>query len=127
MHRRSFPGISGRAVRAQCVTAALWAGLLLPGATAAADTLVAGTTPERRPEGAPRVATAVRPPNWHASATTGIEKPHPPSLRFLNDQGSWFTPFTMRGMTGPYDIRGLHASRSGAQPGEPQAGRNSKK
>ena len=45
----------------------------------------------------------------------GIEPPYPESLRFLNDQGGWYTPFIAPGMTGPYDIRGWHsAPASGA-------------
>lgn len=41
-------------------------------------------------------------------ALTGGEPPYPASLRFLEDQGAWHTPFTHPGMTGPYDIRRWH-------------------
>ena len=45
---------------------------------------------------------------WYAQALSGVVEPYPYSLRFLEDQGGWFTPFTKPGMTGPYDIRGWH-------------------
>lgn len=41
-------------------------------------------------------------------ALTGVEPPYPASLRFLEDQGAWHTPFIHPGMTGPYDIRRWH-------------------
>jgi hypothetical protein len=40
----------------------------------------------------------------------GVSSPIPESLKFLNDQGAWFNPFTRPGMTGPYDLRGWHTA-----------------
>jgi hypothetical protein len=72
---------------------------------------VAGTTPDRRPEGAPRIQSLKRDAGWMDSALSGVSKPTPRSLRFLEDQGAWFTPFTRPNMPGHYDIRGLYAAR----------------
>ena len=69
---------------------------------------IAGTTPDRRPEGAPVVSETGLTMFGLAMALRGISQPVPPNLDFLDDQGAWFTPFTRPGMTGPYDIRGLH-------------------
>jgi hypothetical protein len=76
---------------------------------------VAGTTPDRRPAGAPALTEHAKPPRWLSDATKGIAPPLPPSLRFLDDQGGWYTPFDRRGMPGPYDIRGLHRMRVTAE------------
>ena len=72
--------------------------------------LVAGTTPDRRPEGAPVVRDTGFTMFGLATAMHGISEPYPPNLDFLNDQGAWYTPFARPGMTHPYDIRGLHAN-----------------
>jgi hypothetical protein len=70
---------------------------------------VAGVYPDRRPAGAPSVVAApAHDAVWQQRALYGIEPPYPESLRFLDDQGSWYTPFVAPGMTGPYDIRGWH-------------------
>ena len=45
---------------------------------------------------------------WYQRALTGVAPPYPSSLRFLEDQGEWYTPFNHPGMTGPYDIRRWH-------------------
>jgi hypothetical protein len=37
-----------------------------------------------------------------------VSQPYPASLRFLEDQGNWYTPFNRPGMLPPYDIRGWH-------------------
>lgn len=76
------------------------------GGAAAADVgHIAGTTPDRRPEGAP-VSTAATVDK--TAALRGIAQPVPPSLRFIDDHGGWYTPFTRPGMPPPYDPRGLH-------------------
>jgi hypothetical protein len=68
---------------------------------------VAGLAPFQRPANAP-VQTA--PPVLDArQALRGVSSPVPDSLKFLNDQGGWYTPFTHPGMTAPYDLRGWHA------------------
>ena len=69
---------------------------------------VAGLTPWERPAGAPVIAEMPKDADWYARALTGVEPPYPASLRFLEDQGAWHTPFTHPGMTGPYDIRNWH-------------------
>ena len=76
-----------------------------------AQSFVAGTTPDRRPEGAPKIEKFEKSPQWLETATAGVTKPLPPSLKFLDVQGGWFQPFIHPGMTGPYDIRGWHAAR----------------
>lgn len=83
---------------------------IVPAFAAVAEPFVAGTTPDRRPEAAPRISTFKLGPDALRSATKGVEKPHPQSLRFLDNQGAWYTPFDRPGMPGPYDIRGLHAA-----------------
>lgn len=69
--------------------------------------IIAGLTPAERPANAPRIA-AVLPPD-KTQALHGVTEPTPPSLKFLEHQGAWFTPFTHPGMTPPYDLRGWHA------------------
>ncbi len=80
-----------------------------PAVAGNATGFVAGTTPDRRPEGAPRIAKFEKPAGWDAKARTGVLEPYPPSLNFLEHQGGWFNPFIHPGMTGPYDLRGWHA------------------
>lgn len=72
------------------------------------EVIVVGNDPSTRPEGAPVVTQMVRDSSWYKDALRGVEQPYPYSLRFLEDQGNWFNPFQQPGMTGPYDIRGLH-------------------
>jgi hypothetical protein len=66
---------------------------------------IAGTQPSQRPAGAPVIREVHKPPGWYARALTGISQPYPASLRFLEDQGNWHTPFNHPGMPGYYDIR----------------------
>ena len=68
-------------------------------------------TPWQRPAGAPVITEVVRTPAWYGQALTGISQPFPYSLRFLEDQGNWYTPFNRPGMPGRYDIRGWHQGR----------------
>ena len=82
-----------------------WSGGLL----AEGGQFIAGLQPSHRPEGAPVIREVHREPGWYARALTGISQPYPASLRFLEDQGNWYTPFNRPGMTGRYDIRGWHA------------------
>ncbi len=69
---------------------------------------IAGLAPSQRPTNAP-VLTA-DPALDTKRALHGVSLPIPDSLKFLNDQGGWFNPFTRSGMTGPYDLRGWHAN-----------------
>jgi len=77
---------------------------------------ISGLQPDRRPEGAPVVSDYVKDGTWYRQALTGIDQPYPASLRFLEDQGAWFSPFIHPGMTGPYDIRGWHSREKPASP-----------
>lgn len=68
---------------------------------------VAGLTPDLRPADAPTI-TEPSPPG--ATALHGVTSPTPETVvKFMRDQGNWYTPFTVPGMPGPYDIRGWHA------------------
>jgi len=69
---------------------------------------VAGVRPDARPAGAPTITTVTKDAAWYARALTGIDPPYPRSLRFLEDQGAWYTPFTRPGMLPPYDLRHWH-------------------
>jgi len=83
---------------------------LLPGSGFAQDVFVAGVNPDRRPENAPVISGVVKPDGWYGRALTGVSRPYPNSLRFLENQGNWFTPFIHPGIPGPYDIRRWHKS-----------------
>lgn len=74
---------------------------------------IAGTQPSSRPAGAPVVREVRKPEGWYTEALTGISKPYPASLGFLEDQGNWYTPFNRPGMVGRYDIRGWHQPSAG--------------
>lgn len=71
---------------------------------------IAGTQPFQRPAGAPVIREVQKPDGWYTRALTGISRPYPPSLRFLEDQGNWYTPFDHPGMHGRYDIRGWYGN-----------------
>ncbi len=66
---------------------------------------IAGINPDQRPAGAPEVTKVEKGKQWYPRALTGVKTPYPASLRFLEDQGNWFTPFTQPGMPGRYDLR----------------------
>ena len=71
---------------------------------------IAGVNPEQRPVNAPQASLQPdKSSDWYKNALHGIDTPYPASLRFLEDQGNWYTPFTHRGMTDRYDIRGWHS------------------
>jgi hypothetical protein len=73
-----------------------------------ADYPIAGLTPYERPHDAPAIKQVLKDDAWYQKALTGISKPYPNSLGFLEDQGNWYTPFIHPGMTGRYDIRSWH-------------------
>jgi hypothetical protein len=79
------------------------------GALAPSEYPVAGTQPSQRPAGAPVIREVQKTAGWYEQALTGITKPYPTSLRFLESQGNWYTPFNHPGMYGRYDIRGWHS------------------
>jgi len=68
---------------------------------------VAGIDPAVRPASAPVIAKFEKTPAWKAQALKGIAPPQT-GLRFLDDQGAWYTPFDRPNQKGPYDIRGLY-------------------
>lgn len=74
--------------------------------TAAPET--AGVNPDTRPADAPQISAFARPDNFYDKSLTGVVEPYPYSLRFLEDQEAWYTPFSRSGMLPPYDIRGWH-------------------
>jgi hypothetical protein len=69
---------------------------------------IAGTQPSQRPANAPVITTVNHTGAWYTEALHGVVRPYPHSLRFLEDQGAWHTPFNRPGMPGPYDIRGWY-------------------
>jgi len=73
-----------------------------------ADYPMAGINPSQRPQGAPVITHISHNDAWYQQALRGIEKPYPGSLRFLENQGNWHTPFNQPGLKGPYDIRNWH-------------------
>lgn len=77
------------------------------GTAAAAPAEVAGLAPYERPAGAPRIEAP--PPSDKPRTLHGIPDPAPPGLKFVRDQGAWYTPFDRPGMPPPYDLRGWHA------------------
>jgi len=92
----------------------LLAALVLSGAGGASPAevgFIGGTTPSERPAGAPVITEFVKDAGWYDRALFGITPPYPASLRFLEDQGAWFTPFIHPGMHAPYDLRGWHQPR----------------
>ncbi|MCC6776595.1 MAG: hypothetical protein IT537_08165 [Hyphomicrobiales bacterium] len=76
---------------------------------------VAGVTPDQRPGGAPVIRELVKPAGWEQRFTRGIEGPLPAGLRWIADQGAWFTPFDRPGAPGPYDLRGWHRGKGKGQ------------
>jgi hypothetical protein len=80
---------------------------------AVAEFPISGTQPFARPVGAPQITTVDRDQAWFQRAMHGISQPYPASLRWVNDQGSWYTPFIRPGMPPPYDIRGWHRAPAG--------------
>ncbi|MEW5964650.1 MAG: hypothetical protein AB1749_13945 [Pseudomonadota bacterium] len=91
--------------------ALLHAFAVLFAGAASAETVIGGATPDRRPDGVPVIGAFALDRAARAKALSGVSKPYPASLGFLDDQGAWYTPFSHPGMTGPYDIRGLHSDK----------------
>ena len=75
---------------------------------ASAPSFVAGTAPSVRRPDAPALAAVAKDARWYQTALSGVDSPFPTSLKFLDDQGNWYTPFTQPGMTGRYDLRRWH-------------------
>ena len=95
--------------RPRIFVGAVLAVMMLDAAAALADSYpIAGVDPAQRPAGAPVITEFPKDAAWYQQALTGIAEPYPGSLRFLEDQGAWYTPFNRPGMPPPYDIRGWH-------------------
>ena len=90
------------------VSAVLAVALIITWGAVWADYPVAGLTPYERPNDAPVIKQVLKDDVWYQKALTGISKPYPNSLGFLEDQGNWYTPFNHPGMPGRYDIRGWY-------------------
>ena len=88
------------------VVGMLAAGASLTAGAAEPSPYIAGVTPDHRRTDVPVIKEA--PPFDEQRAFRGIEQPYPASLSVFRDQGAWYTPFTLPGMIGPYDIRGYH-------------------
>ena len=91
------------------LSALVFAGTLLgqPGiASESGGYPIAGMDPSQRPAGAPTITGVQHAPAWYEHALYGISQPYPNSLKFLEAQGNWYTPFNRPGMPGRYDIRG---------------------
>lgn len=69
---------------------------------------IAGVNPSQRPAGAPVIGEVHHDGQWYQQALTGIDEPYPSTLKFLEDQGNWHTPFNRPGMPGRYDMRGWY-------------------
>jgi hypothetical protein len=105
---------SKRNALASCVGAL---ALSLPAAPAlAGERFVAGSAPNQRPAAAPVLKTFNASAEWRKAALTGVVEPIPASLKFLDSQGAWYTPFDQRGMPGYYDLRGMHAAAAKTKP-----------
>ena len=88
--------------------------LLALNVASAQDYPIAGVTPDQRPAGAPVIKEVQKDAGWNDRYLHGVTKPYPDTLG-LKDQGAWYTPFNHPGMLAPYDIRGWHAGKKGAQ------------
>lgn len=95
------------------VTSAVLIGIGLAASSLSAaelgGTYVAGTMPDRRPPMAPVVVDVNKDNAWFQKALKGVEAPYPASVQaMVSNQGNWYTPFTIAGMVGHYDIRKWH-------------------
>lgn len=97
----------GSAVWSVVVLAAVCLPASAPGA---GEPGITGLVPHERPAGAPILGQFSPEIGWRARALHGVTEPLPPTLRFLDSQGAWYTPFARPGMPGRYDLRGWHAA-----------------
>lgn len=82
-----------------CIRAGFVVAVCLASTTAAAaQSYVAGSAPDRRPEQAPRIQAVKHDARWLNAAAAGVSKPHPAVCGSLKDQGDWYTPFTNVGV-----------------------------
>jgi hypothetical protein len=97
-------------VRRTTILSVCIAIVLSSAVSVSAEPFIAGLKPWERPAGAPVITEFAKDQAWYAAALQGVDKPYPGSLKFLDDQGGWFNPFTRPGMLGLFDIRGWHQS-----------------
>lgn len=76
--------------------------------TASAAEFISGLQPDRRPDEAPRITTAVVDQALKEQRLKGISQPRPGNLETIAAQGNWYSPLFQPGLTGRYDLRGLH-------------------
>lgn len=96
---------------ALAVAATLAATVLAPDAQAQATGAapwVAGLTPDRRPEAAPTEAALTADAALRQRRLAGISRPWPGQIERVAEQGRWYSPMFLAGMTGLYDLRGWH-------------------
>ena len=105
-----------RMALACCVSALTLFPLAGAPAACASDRFVAGSAPHQRPAGAPVLKAFAASAEWRKAALTGVAEPIPASLKFLDNQGAWYTPFDQRGMPGYYDLRAMHAPPAKTKP-----------
>jgi hypothetical protein len=89
--------------------------LVAPLADAATGAAIAGLAPYQRPDGAPQITAAPANDSPGSRFLHGVTQPVPASLKFLSDQGNWYSPFSQPGMPGPYDIRGWYTNPPAAR------------
>lgn len=71
---------------------------------------IAGVNPSSRPQSAPVIDSVKKDAAWFERSLKGVDAPYPASVeKSLKDQGNWFTPFSVPGMPGKYDIRHRHS------------------
>ncbi len=86
----------------------VWLAMGLPVAAQTAAPPVAGLAPDERPEGAPRITTLAVDNALKQQRLHGISLPWPGNVERIAEQGAWYSPMFRPGLTGRYDLRGLH-------------------
>ena len=79
------------------------------GVAAQETVVIAGFRPDMRPAGYPVVVRFEGLEGWKEQAVRGLGQPVV-GVKFLDDQGAWYTPFNRANLLGRYDLRGLHGS-----------------
>ncbi|MBK7025956.1 MAG: hypothetical protein IPH40_02845 [Polaromonas sp.] len=77
-----------------------------------AQSYIAGSAPDRRPERAPRVTQYDLSPSEVDRFLQGVQGADLPNVIAAATSGAWFMPLRFPGMTGSYDIRARHVTNS---------------
>lgn len=77
-----------------------------------AQSYIAGSAPDRRPERAPRVTQYDLTPSEVDKFLQGVQGSDLPNVIAVATSGAWFIPLRFPGMTGHYDIRARHTTNS---------------